>query len=68
MRTDVPPAQAATGLTAQQPDVLIHRVLGHIQRLFDCPTLDATMARMNQVRAVMLGAECLGASMCLADD
>ena len=43
-------SQAAQGLTAQQPDVLIHRVLAHIQRLFDCQTLDATMARMNQVR------------------
>jgi hypothetical protein len=42
--------QAAQGLTAQQPDVLIHRVLAHIQHLFDCRTLDATMARMNQVR------------------
>ena len=42
-------AQAAQGLTARQPDVLIHRVLGHFQRLFECLTLDATMARMNQV-------------------
>ncbi len=59
-------AQAAQGLTAQQPDVLIHRMLSHFQRLFDCLTLDAAMARMNQVRAAMLGADSLIGSLCLA--
>lgn len=43
--------RAAEGLTARQPQELLQRLVAHFQHLFDCPTLDGTVTRMNQVRA-----------------
>ena len=43
--------RCAEGLSARQPQELVHRLVAHFQRLFDCPTLDGTVTRMNQVRA-----------------
>lgn len=41
--------RAAEGLTAQQPQELLHRLVAHFQHLFDCPTFGGTITRMNQV-------------------
>ena len=50
VRHDLRANIGSTGADGRAAGRSHHRVLAHIQRLFDCPTLGATMARMNQVR------------------
>lgn len=54
------PSAAAEAAIAAQPDLLIHRVCQHFQRLFGCRSLEGILPAMNKVYAERSGARCQG--------
>lgn len=42
---------AAEQVVAAEPDVLLHRIVGHFQHLFSCPRLEGVLPALNQVQS-----------------
>lgn len=52
--------KAAEGVLAQDPSMLLHRIVQHFQHLFDSPRLEGVLPRMNQVYVTLNeGRNCL---------
>lgn len=48
-----------------RPEILVNRIVGHIQYLFEIKTLDGVLPRLNQVIRSMMIYLCLRLTYCL---